>query len=145
MRVCTWSVTHRRPISDPVGHTRAHAWVASTSPTPNFNTLSHCVRAVWAVRAGSMIRASARFGPCAPVRILFSIKHRETTTFLHIPHTHHPQPTRKSPFHHAHRRQYVAIDGSVFDCARAVSFDFACGDCSCLFLVSLNVRVSRLW
>ena len=76
-------------------------------PPPPTSVLSHSVRAVGAVRAGSMIRGSARVGACAPGRILFSIKHRETTTIPHIPHTHHTQVTRKSPFHHAHTHHHA--------------------------------------
>ena len=114
-------------------------------PPPPTSTLSHTVRAVSAVRAGSMIRSSARVGPCAPVRIQLSIRHRESITFLHILHTHHPQLTRKSPSHHAHPHHHAVTDDSGCDCARAVSLDCLRGDCSCLFLLILNVRVSRLW
>ncbi len=100
---CHSPTTHFRPCRATLAPIRG----SPRRPPPPTSIISHSMRAVPAVRAGSMIRASARVGPCAPVRILLSIRHRETTTFLHSPHTHHPQITRKSPFHRSHSHPHT--------------------------------------
>ena len=100
---CHSPTTHFRPCRATLAPIRG----SLRRPPPPTSTHSHSVRAVSAVRAGSMIRASARVGPCAPVRILFSIRHRESITILHSPHTHHPQITRKSPFHRSHSHPHT--------------------------------------
>ncbi len=87
---CPSPTTHFRPCRATLAPIRG----SLRRPPPPTSILSHIVRVVCAVRAGSMIRASARVGPCAPVRILFSINHRETTTFLQ--HSTHSPPTTHS-------------------------------------------------